>query len=454
MLSLLKQYQSEFEPELNHGLMDKTADAPLVDFIVDSWKSLEVVKNIKVVGYEYTDKESEIDVNKYIFKREKKKKKKERYDYKFVADDRFGKLTVHLQITIKEKNPTTGEIFEHIYPIKKDMLVPIQDEEGYYYIHGKKYYLIYQLVEKSTYTSRSSVTLKSLMPVAVKRGIVEDTAITNNNFTDEEIDNSVTDCVDVNGLHYTLPFYNVYVFKKEIPVILFYLKDGFISAMDFLGVSGAINLVEKIPDDEKDNLYFEISRNRCYLEVNRTLFHKHVYLQSIVGGILHVSTVRNTIDSFEKPEVWIKKLSGTNNLEKGYDILNFFGRLLDETTKKNVKIHEYHRQDIYTLLRWMTQEFTTLRLKDNLSLDNKRLRCNEVISSLLTLEFSKRLNRIISLGEKATIDNYRDLFKFPGDILIQKMHTSGILRFDESVNDMSFFSRFKFTNKGPHSLKI
>lgn len=162
MLNLIKQYTSEFEPKLNMGLMDKTADAPLVDFIVDSWKSLEVVKNIKVVSWEYTDRESEIDVNKYIFKREKKKKKKERYDYKFVQDDRFGKLTVHLQITLKEKNPSTGEIFEHVYPIKKDMLVPIQDEEGYYYIHGKKYYLIYQLVEKSTYTSRSSITLKSL----------------------------------------------------------------------------------------------------------------------------------------------------------------------------------------------------------------------------------------------------------------------------------------------------
>lgn len=32
------------------------------------------------------------------------------------------------------------------------------------------------------------------------------------------------------------------------------------------------------------------------------------------------------------------------------------------------------------------------------------------------------------------------------------MHSSGILRFDESVNDMSFFSHFKYTNKGPHSL--
>ena len=161
MLSLLKHYSSEFEPHLNHGLMDKTADAPLVDFIVDSWKSLEVVKNIKVVGWEFTDKESEIDVNKYIFKREKKKKKKDRYDFKFVQDDRFGKLTMHLQITIKEKDPS-GKVFEHVYPIKKDMLIPLQDDEGYYYIHGKKYYLIYQLVEKSTYTSSNSVTLKSL----------------------------------------------------------------------------------------------------------------------------------------------------------------------------------------------------------------------------------------------------------------------------------------------------
>ncbi len=162
MISLLKNYSSEFEPVLNKGLMNKSADAPLVDFVVDSWKSLEVVKNIKVVGWEYTDKESEIDVNKYIFKREKKKKKKERYDYKFVADDRFGKLTVHIQITIIEKNPTTGETIEHVYPIKKDMLVPIQDEDGYFYIHGKKYYMIYQLVEKSSYTSRSAITLKSL----------------------------------------------------------------------------------------------------------------------------------------------------------------------------------------------------------------------------------------------------------------------------------------------------
>ena len=93
----------------------------------------------------------------------------------------------------------------------------------------------------------------------------------------------------------------------------------------------------------------------------------------------------------------------------------------------------------------MCTEYNTLRMKDNCNLENKRLRCNEYIAALLTKEFSKRLNRIISLGDKVTIDNIRELFKFAGDILIQKMHTSGILRFDDSVNDLNFFSKFKFT---------
>ena len=98
------------------------------------------------------------------------------------------------------------------------------------------------------------------------------------------------------------------------------------------------------------------------------------------------------------------------------------------------------------------QDFNELRMKDNCDLNNKRLRCNEYIASLLTKEFSKRLNRIISMGEKATIDNIKELFRFSGDILIQKMHSSGILRFNDQVNDMNFWSKFKYTSKGPHSL--
>ena len=84
----------------------------------------------------------------------------------------------------------------------------------------------------------------------------------------------------------------------------------------------------------------------------------------------------------------------------------------------------------------------------------KRIRCNEYIASLLTKEFSRRLNRIISLGDKATIDNIQEIFRFPGDILLQKMHQSGVLRFDDNVNDMNFWSRLKYTKMLVHYIVI
>lgn len=142
MISGLKDYKCEYEPNLNRALMNKSYDASLVDYIVDAWKSLEVVPQIKFVGYEYNEHESEIDVNKYIFRREKKKKKKERRPIKYIADDRVGLLTVHLEITMLEKDPSTNEYSYRVYPISKSMLVPIQDEEGYYRIKSKKFYLI------------------------------------------------------------------------------------------------------------------------------------------------------------------------------------------------------------------------------------------------------------------------------------------------------------------------
>ena len=151
-----------FEKHLNTALMTKSEDLQLVEFVKESWRSLEVIPNIKIVGFEYTEEESDIEINKHIFKREKKKRKNERFDYKYVNDDRYGKLTTKIHVTVREKNPDTGEMFEHVYPITKAMLIPLQDEDGYFYIKGKKYYLIYQMVEKSTYTSSQSVVLKSL----------------------------------------------------------------------------------------------------------------------------------------------------------------------------------------------------------------------------------------------------------------------------------------------------
>ena len=65
--------------------------------------------------------------------------------------------------------------------------------------------------------------------------------------------------------------------------------------------------------------------------------------------------------------------------------------LLDDVTRKELKINDYDKQNIYYLLRWIIQNYHSLWTKDNLSMDHKRLRCNECASALLTMEVSKRI---------------------------------------------------------------
>ena len=291
---------------------------------------------------------------------------------------------------------------------------------------------MYQMVEKSTYTSNNSVILKSLMPFMIKRQI-----------TKQE---------DIHENEYQIPYYTIDLFRKDIPIMLLYASKGMNRALQYAIQSYpyvAINFITKPKETDKKHIYFQIS-SKLYLKVHKKLFEKFPYIQSVVGGILHISTNRLTLDKLDNTDMWIKKLSN-NNIEKGKNLLDSLKRLLDVTTKKILKTDISNKLDVFAVIRWMSQDFNELRMKDNMNIENKRLRCNEYIASLLTQEFSKKLNRIMSLGGKATIDNLREIFKFPGDILIQKMHSSGVFRFDDNINDMDFFSRFKFTNKGPHS---
>ena len=426
MLHYLKDYPSDFERDLNVPLMNKSSDRPLVEYVLDSWKSLQIVDGIKFLDYTYTENESEIDINRYIYKREKGKRRNEKYDYKMIEDNRVGLLTVRMELSSIEKDFKSGETKKVVKVIKKSMLIPLQDDDGLFYIKGKRYHLIWQMVEKSTYTSANSVILKSLMPFAIRRYTI----------TKE----------DINEKEYVLPVYTVELFRKDVPVMLIYAADGLNFALQYALQAYpyvTIRFVTSADANDKKHIYFPIS-TKLFLKVNKKLFEEFPYVQSIVGGILHISTNRLTIDKIDDGKIWIKKLSN-NNYEKGKNLLDSLKRLLDETTKKILRVDESNKMDVLSVIRWMTQDFNDLRMKDNMDLKNKRLRCNEYIASLLTQEFSNRLNRLLSLGNKATIDNYREVFKFPGDILIQKMHTSGVFRFDDTINDMDFFARFKYT---------
>jgi hypothetical protein len=418
----LSIYNNPNEERINYGIMNKSYDDSLITYIVDACKSLEVLKYIKFVGYKVIDDESKIDFNYYI-KSRKRKKGDDGIKYLMLEDSRYGEVILKFEIDCKgEKKKIT-----------KKILFPKADENGYYLIKGKKYFLLYQLVDNSTYTTKNNLTLKSLMPVSLKRDVktYEDTA-----------KNS-----------YTAPVYLVYVFRKEVDVMLFYfVKFGVKKTLEYFSMDRIMKFVEKVKDTNK-NIYFQIN-SKMLLEVNRYFFLKYQYVQSVTFMLLTIISNRVNFQTLENKEYWIEKIGSIfstniyNFYEKGLNTLTFFDRMLDETTKKILKISKENRKHIYSILKWMIQDYNELKKKDNLDLNNKRLRCNEFIASLLTKEFSAKLNRIISLGSRVTIDRIEEIFKFAGDILMTQLFKSGLLRYDDIVNDMNFWNYWKYTIKG------
>ena len=145
-------------------------------------------------------------------------------------------------------------------------------------------------------------------------------------------------------------------------------------------------------------------------------------MRSIVGCLIKLfEDTKIKFEDLDNWEEWMIIVGGKNTIRRGIYQHIFFNRLLDDVTRKELKINDYDKQNIYYLLRWVIQNYHTLWAKDNLSLVNKRLRCNEYVGSLITAEISKRINRLVSLGDKATIKENLNIFKFPRDIFITRI---------------------------------
>lgn len=328
MKKFISEYKNPNEDRINFNLMDRSFDEELIQYLINSCKSLEVLKYIKFFDYEYIDDETKIDINDYITTRKKNKKKTDEVRYMYLQDSRYAELRLRFKLECKGESTI----------LTKKLLIPVPDENGYYTIKGKKYFLLYQLVDSSTYTTRQNLTLKSLMPVTIKRVPKE--------FTDTD------------GETYAAPTYVTYIFRKEMVIILFYFaKIGVKKTLEYFSVNSIMNFTSE-ESDKENNIYFAIS-SKVFLGVNRKFFQKYQYVQSIVFMILSICTNRVTLDNLDNKDYWIEKIGSMNATnvynyyEKGLNTLTFFDRLMDETTKKTLKVHDENKKNIYSVLRWI-----------------------------------------------------------------------------------------------------
>lgn len=465
MLHVIKEvFPNKNESRINTGLMNREYEKSLEDYVVECFQSIELVlNNIKMTSYNFTIDVNEIDMSDYERSRKSLSWKKtgngKPQSIAFIKKSRVGELTMNFLVELpneisekiaedKKVCKRYANIIDEDYNLRfvVKLLIPMADETGRYLLNGVKFLRLYQLTEASTYITPSTTVLKSIMPVMMKRG----------KYTVDNLDGSTT---------YTLNTFRVLMFKSFMNVLYFYFATmGWQQTLEFFRVGDIIELEffnEDEPSLHPKYEYFRMNE-RLALKIEKKLLNIK-YIQGIVGSILDAAgNNRYTYDQIVDKNTWIKRIGTTKKkvndevmLELGNRYLLLFNRMYDITIRDVLRLENHNKKNIYAIIRWMMQNYDALRDKDNLDFMNKRLRGNEQVASLLNDTISTRIKTLIStetdIAEKIIV-KFKRFFNYHGRELISRMHSSGLIRSEDSVNDMDMFTKLKFTRKGPNAL--
>ena len=442
MYKFLSEYTRTFDEKLNLPLINRELDKDLHLYVYETIKSLEVFECVKILGYTYNDKESDIRMQEYQRTRMLggKKVQEDPVHIMHIPENRVGELSIHyeLSIDVKQDDGTTKLMTKRY---TKNILIPLKDEDGYYTLKGKRYILMYQLVDSTTYSTSNSVVLKSIMPIPLKR--------------------KAKHIYDVDRNPFTVPIYSTTIFKNEINMmLLFFAKMGFIESLMYLSVDRVITVTESLGEDLDSYIYFKVNQN-LFIRANRFAFDESAEVRSIVGMMMDCMNNRTLITEVVDNNFWLEKLGNQQNIQqpafkraKARNLLLSADRMMDMTTRRVLNIAPDHKDSMYSALRWMFMNYNDLKSKQIMDITNKRLRDNEYIASLMTTELSRSLYRIMSKVRKPqsrSLNTLEELFSFRGDILINNLYNSGLFKYDDVVNDMDFWNKLKYTIKGPNS---
>lgn len=452
MLDYIHMVKNPLRDEYNTGLLTGSIDYSLEELVDITMHEAEAISNIKIEEVTIERDMDNIDLNEHKVNINFKKKNPE-VDipkFKYIQDGYYEEMAFKIRITTNLNEKV----------IVKKILVPV-NVDGFYIINGKKAKAVWQLCEASVYTQRGKITLKSRMPIIMYRG-------------------KSHHMTDINGNMYE--FYP-YSYAMEIrarrrhgaagknknryinPMMIFAAKMGIFNALKFMGVNHAIDIVQKVKNDEDYFIYFAL--DNVFIKVDRIAFEESVIIRSVVGMLTYLTSAKHKVswDCLDDRGYWICRLgyvgATDDNLEKyrekGKTTLLMIERPLDELTRMNLRVPEPYKESIYTIIRWMIYEFDSLKVKVNIDMNNKRIRRNEaIIKATLGRKLSENINKVISKKSSSRDNNMEtllEIFSFPSSIIVNGMNNlNDIIKPDDMVNDLTILQDMAFTAKGPESL--
>lgn len=433
-VSIYARYQDDNpEGKFNERLVKwrSITDDPLQN-LVDIFAALEVIPGVTFLGASISHDESTIpdDLLPHTVERS-------RYDL----------ATAKFRLSAQEE---TKEI-------EILVVIPKLLDGLFYQLNGGMFFPVLQLVDRGSYVTRHTVTLKTLlMPLVFRR-------------------DTVRQFKDTSNAEHTLMVFTVDLFRNRVNVLRYFLaKHGLVETIKFFAPNDELKVVIGRANLPEGNTYvsFPTGCADTFVVADVAWFNGNVHFHGgLVATLVDVlgDATKKIIEDDDRVQ-WVRRLGriftqNTNGYdEKTVRILRSLERILDRGTKRNlVHVTAVDKTDVYAILRWMMREFRTLLSVDSMDVTNKRIRVSEYVMNPLLLLLSEgtyrllndrapSLRRLESLFNpfvyKPGADTSRKKFLF----VVDKVGSNRLLRFSGAVNSYDLIPACRFTTRGPQSL--
>lgn len=430
------------DSKLNLDIMEHRKEKPLEEYVVNSFKSISTsLKEITLIDHSFVDDVDKVNLSSYERTRSNRQTDIEQ-KYTSINKSHVGELTMRFKVDLQGNHLVPSDKEPYLYYTVR-LLIPIADEYGRLFLKGVRYPMQYQLTERSTYVTPGALVTKALMGIKLSKEKVD---------VRDHLDNL-----------YTLNSWNVNMFNGVANALYFFFAQmGWSDTLEFFNLGDVIFATEE-DDRDPDFTYFKIDPP-LYLKVRNSMLYSPLqsYIQGIVGTIISACGGKMTMDELTDKATWVAKIGATkrnapkeSRCELGLRYRILFNRMLDESSIESYELTEYNKKDILHIIRWMIQENGPLRSKDNLDIMWKRLRRYEYMGSMINGVISERIKKFVNTTAKTwerLIKKYDDFFSYKGNEVISRIHKSGLAKWDDCVNDLDVFNRFKVTMKGPNAI--
>lgn len=455
-MSMLQNSVAEREP-FNEDTIFFRENENIEEIITNVLKGLEIINGVEFISckvenfkhiYEDKKPEGEIidqereDLDK-LTSWNKGSNKSSKTSYPLVSITQSRLMSIKIKMRFTDSKSSEENEYELYYPELIDGM--------YYQLSGSKFSPVLQLVDAEYYRSSGvSIVLKTaFMPITLK-GVKKPEFI--------DFDEKLNE-----GKPYNARLLELVLFKSNINVFIYYFaKFGIDETLRLFKIDQHYNFIfEPVEGIERkeDKLYFKLT-TKMTLEVSQSWVEENMIVHSNILNTFVAAFKKKHIDesSMYDTDYWRRQLGkffSTNTsktLEKSESIILSLERLLDNTTRNNMRNDASEKENVYQIIETMCYQFENIIRIDNYDLANKRIRVAEYILYPFIEKLSRSVYRLIGVRQP-TISKMKQIFSSidPG-FIVKKANSMPLVRYSNSVNTLDLFTKLlKGSKTGPQS---